>query len=73
MILAHQADQMDCEMCNQNIACLAEQVAMGAKLSDLLPAMECHLKCCQDCAEEFQALVSILRAELNGQLQQPTE
>jgi hypothetical protein len=73
MILAHQSDQMDCEMCNQNIACLAEQVALGANLSELLPAMECHLKCCQDCAEEFQALVVILRAEWNGQLPQSTE
>ena len=73
MILAHQDDQMDCEMCNENIACLAEQVATGAKLRDLLPAMERHLSCCQDCAEEFQALVCILRAELNGQLHQPIE
>jgi|GEM_PF-424921 len=73
MIIAHQGDQMDCEMCNQNLGCLAEQVAMGAKLHDLLPAMELHLACCQDCAEEFQALVCILRAELNGQLQPPND
>ena len=73
MIIAHQSDQMDCEMCNQNLDCLAEQVVMGANLHDLLPAMECHLACCEDCAEEFQALVVILRAEIDGHLQPPIE
>lgn len=73
MIVAHQDDQMDCEMCSLNLECLAEKVAMGANLHDLLPEMERHLACCQDCAEEFQALVCILRAELNGQLLPPTE
>ena len=72
MIIAHRDDQMDCEMCNMNLDCLAEQVALGANLHDLLPAMEAHLACCQDCAEEFQALVCILRAELNGQLNHPS-
>jgi hypothetical protein len=46
---------------------------MGANLHDLLPAMECHLACCQDCAEEFQALVVILQAEISGHLQTPSE
>ena len=69
MIMAHRDEQMDCEACSMNLDCLAEQVAMGANLHDLLPAMECHLACCQDCAEEFQALVCILRAELDGKIQ----
>ena len=34
-----------------------------------LPAVEAHLRCCGDCREEYQALLCILRAEIDGQLQ----
>jgi len=66
-----QHDCMDCETCNQQFDCLAEQVAQGADLHTLLPAVEAHLACCADCREEFEALVAIIRAENGGQLPQP--
>jgi hypothetical protein len=72
IVIAHREDEIDCEMCMQHLDCLAEQVADGANLRDLLPTVECHLACCSDCNEEFQALVCILRAELNGNLTPPT-
>ena len=71
IVIAHQDDEMDCEMCGRELDCLAEKVAAGANLRDLIPAVEHHLACCKDCNEEFQALVCILRAELNGYLVPP--
>jgi hypothetical protein len=68
IIVAHQDDPMDCETCSRELDCLAERVAVGAKLSDLLPEVEYHLNCCQDCREEFEALVAILKAELSGEI-----
>ena len=70
IFIAHQDDQMDCETCNNQLECLAEQVAGGAELHDLWPAVEAHLSCCRDCSEEFQALLCILRAEQSGNLPQ---
>jgi hypothetical protein len=68
IVLTHREDPMDCESCGMQLDCLAEKVAMGANLHDLLPEVEFHLACCKDCSEEFQALVAILRAEYSGQL-----
>jgi hypothetical protein len=62
----HQDGGIDCETCSQQLNCLAELVATGAELRQLLPAVEAHLRCCEDCREEYQALLCILRAELNG-------
>ena len=72
IVIAHRDDQMDCDMCAGELDCLAEKVAAGADLRDLLPAVECHLACCKDCNEEFIALVCIIRAEMNGYLVPPT-
>ena len=53
------------------LECLAEKVAAGASLRDLLPEVEAHLRCCSDCREEWQALLCILRAERDGSLSTP--
>ncbi|NWF70260.1 MAG: hypothetical protein HXY40_14330 [Chloroflexi bacterium] len=61
---------MDCNMCCEQLACLAEQVAAGARLADLRPDLEAHFHTWPDSAEEFYALVAILRAEASGTLQE---
>jgi hypothetical protein len=65
-ILRAHEDGMDCESCNAEFECLAEKVAAGGDIHTLLPAVEAHLICCADCREEFEALVTILRAENDG-------
>jgi hypothetical protein len=67
----HAEHDMDCESCNQQFECLAEMVADGAQLVEIIPAVENHLCCCPDCREEFEALVAIVRAENSGYLNAP--
>lgn len=66
ILAAHEDEPMDCEACAAQFDCLAEQVALGADIHILLPEVEKHLKCCIDCQEEFEALVSIIQAENAG-------
>jgi hypothetical protein len=67
-ILAMHESEIDCETCNQQLECLAELVATGAHdPKKLLPAVQSHLDCCNDCREEFEALLAIIRAEQSGQ------
>ncbi|MBI5667056.1 MAG: hypothetical protein HZC41_03540 [Chloroflexi bacterium] len=68
IVTSHQDDCLDCESCGQQLDCLAELVAQGRSLDDLMPEVTTHLCCCRDCFEEFEALVAILRAEQGGQL-----
>ena len=71
IFVSHFDSEMDCESCNCQLECLAEKVANGASLSDLLPEVEAHIRCCRDCREEWQALLCILRAERDGNLTTP--
>lgn len=63
---AHLDAIIDCETCGAQFNCLAEMVAGGANLHELLPAVEEHLACCLDCREEYNALLAIIRAENQG-------
>jgi transcription elongation factor Elf1 len=63
---------VDCEICEQQFDCLAERVVAGADLRDLWPEFAEHIGGCKDCAEIFNAMLAILRAEESGELtQQP--
>ena len=54
---------MDCNDCCEKISRLAEQVANGAELSDILPEMQKFMRYWGDCREEFEALVAVLKQE----------
>jgi hypothetical protein len=59
---------MDCNDYCEQLARLAEEVAGGADLKQLLPALEEHIRHYADCREEFEALVNVIRAEKSGAL-----
>ncbi len=67
MLNTHVED-MNCDRCNAQMSFLAEQVAQGADMHVLWPAVENHLECCAECREEFTALLAIVRAENSDQL-----
>ena len=55
--------KMDCNDGCEQIAQLAEQVANGADLNDILPELQKFMNYWGDCREEFEALVAVIRAE----------
>jgi len=59
---------MDCNDHCEQLAELAEQVADGASLDDVLPELQEHMKYWGDCREEFIALVNVLKAEMMDDL-----
>jgi hypothetical protein len=56
---------IDCSDCD-TLASLAERVAKGASVSEVLPELENYLHYWHDCREEFDALVAVLKAEDDG-------
>lgn len=54
---------MDCNDGCEQIAQLAEQVANGVKLSEILPELQKFMNYWGDCREEFEALVAVIKAE----------
>lgn len=59
---------MDCNDHCEQLAELAEQVANGASLEEVLPELQAHMKYWGDCREEFIALVHVLKAEMLDEL-----
>ena len=55
---------MDCNDHCEQLAALAEQVAQGADLNDVMPELQHHMRYWGDCREEFLALVAVLKAEM---------
>lgn len=55
--------KMDCNDCCEKITQLAEQVANGADLSEILPEMKKFMHYWGDCREEFEALVAVIQRE----------
>lgn len=65
-------NEADCEQFNTEMDCLAEMIADGKARGDVLsPEIEAHIKHSNDCQEEFEALIAILRAEEAGELELP--
>lgn len=62
--------EMDCNDCCEYMSQLAEQVATGRPLRELMPDLAAHLHCYPCVQEEFQALTAILAAEKTGLLDQ---
>ena len=60
--------RMDCNEHCENMSRLAEQVADGADLDDVLPELKEYMRYWGDCREEFIALVNVLKAEMMDEL-----
>lgn len=56
-------EAMDCNESCESMARLAERVAAGATLAEILPALQHHMRYWHDCRDEFLALVNVLRME----------
>lgn len=54
-------DEMSCDQCYAKVGRLADLVLEGRDTASPMPRVHDHLAHCQDCREEFQALLSALR------------
>lgn len=63
--------EMDCKDGCEELARLAELVAAGGDLHELLPELEEHMGYWKDCREEFEALVDIVKAERESESAHP--
>lgn len=60
--------EMDCTEGCEQIASLADRVASGEHLDEIMPVLKEHMSHWRDCREEFDALVAVIRAEKSGGL-----
>lgn len=64
-------DEADCVEFDKEMDCIAEWLAGGADPEQVVkPKIEAHIQQSPDCAEEFYSLISILKAEEEGKLDQ---
>jgi hypothetical protein len=59
---------MDCTEGCEQIASLADRVASGETLDEIMPVLKEHMSHWRDCREEFDALVAVIRAEKSESL-----
>jgi predicted anti-sigma-YlaC factor YlaD len=64
----HRDGEIDCATCDAQFHCWADLAASGADLHEILPEVVAHLESCPECREEFDAILSIIRAEQAGLL-----
>jgi hypothetical protein len=60
-IVATRSDEIGCDECFEQVDRFAEMVLEGRNAAEALPLVEDHLKRCDDCREEFEALLTALR------------
>lgn len=67
-IFAAHENEIDCEGCDAEMPHLVELMEAGEDPTLLLPAVQEHLTMCKDCREEFEALLTIVKAENAGRI-----
>jgi hypothetical protein len=61
-IVTTRPDELGCDECFEQVDRYAEMVLEGRNAAEALPLVEDHLNRCDDCREEFEALLTALRA-----------
>ena len=60
-IVTTSQDEIACGQCFEQLDQFVEMVLAGRNVTEAMPLVEEHLERCQDCREEFQALLTVLR------------
>lgn len=61
-IVTTHPDEIGCDECFEQVDYFAEMVLSGKNTAEALPLVQDHLDRCGDCHEEFEALLTALRA-----------
>jgi hypothetical protein len=61
-VMATRPDEIGCLACFKELDRFAEMYLLGKNPAEAMPLVQDHLDRCDDCREEFQALLAALRA-----------
>jgi hypothetical protein len=61
-IATTRSDEIGCDECFEQVDQFVEVALAGKDAAEAMPLVQDHLNRCQDCREEFEALLSALRA-----------
>ena len=61
-ILTARPDEIGCDECFEQLDRFVEMTLAGKNAAEAMPLVQDHLEHCDDCREEFEALLAALRA-----------
>jgi hypothetical protein len=61
-IVTTRPDEIDCDRCFEELDRFVEVTLAGKNAAEAMPLVQDHLERCRDCREEFEALLTALRA-----------
>ena len=61
-VAATRPDELTCGECFEQLDRFVEMMLAGKNAVEAMPLVEDHLRRCRDCREEFEALLTVLRA-----------
>ncbi|HKK44463.1 MAG TPA: hypothetical protein VJ964_03010 [Balneolaceae bacterium] len=66
VILATREDEIDCDECYDRIESFVEIKLSGKSAEEAMPLVKDHLKRCQECRQEYEALLEALQTIKKG-------
>jgi hypothetical protein len=61
-IMTTRPDEIGCDECLEQLDRFVEMTLAGRNAAEAMPLVQDHLERCDDCREEFEALLAALRA-----------
>ena len=67
MVAATRPDEIGCDACDEQLDRFADLHLAGKNAAEAMPLVQEHLDRCNDCREEFEALLAALKAEADAE------
>jgi hypothetical protein len=61
-IMTTRPDEIGCDECFKQVGHFVDLVVIGKNAAAVMPLVQDHLQRCQDCREEYEALLAALQA-----------
>ena len=61
-IVTTRPDEIGCDECFEQLDRFVEMTLAGKNAAEAMPLVQDHLERCRNCREEFEALLTVLRA-----------
>jgi hypothetical protein len=61
-VLTTRPDEIGCDECFEQLDRFVEMTLAGKNAAEAMPLVQDHLERCRNCYEEFEALLTVLRA-----------